>query len=314
MIVKQTRSKNVHYSSILLHSTGNSPCETQESFISGDNGYSTESSDVASACADQSGLAPTISKSACTHTQRSSFRLYRHVSVVLAVIFPVVFHVMPVASPEALGPKPWQFTAAYATSRRMALSTIPTSDAITKSLPQHQGIVNRTVALLTPQPTGITANIQSYVLPARGEFTSSYGQRWGRLHRGIDIAGPVGTPIVAASAGKVIAAGWGGGFGYKVEIRHPDGTVTLYAHASKLLTKVGAHVRQGEMIAEMGSSGNSTGSHLHFQIHPGGKEPVNPAFFFGEALKLACASTPTLATKGIIPQLTKGEGCYSNEG
>lgn len=314
MSVRQTRSQNVRYGSKLLHSTGSSPCETQESFISGDNGYSTESSDVASACADQSSLAPTISKSACTHTQRLNFRLCWHLSVVLAVIFPVVFHVMPAASPEALGSKPWRFTAAYATNRRMALTTIPTSDAITKPLPQRQGVLNRTVALLPPQPQGIVANIQSYILPSRGEFTSGYGQRWGRLHRGIDIAGPLGTPIVAASAGKVIAAGWGGGFGYKVEIRHPDGTVTLYAHASKLLTKVGAHVRQGEMIAEMGSSGNSTGSHLHFQIHPGGKEPVNPAFFFGEALKLACASTPPLATKAITPQLTKGEGCYSNEG
>lgn len=141
------------------------------------------------------------------------------------------------------------------------------------------------------KPTGKIANIQSYVLPAKGDFTSGFGMRWGRLHRGIDIAGPVGTPILAAAAGKVITAGFGNdGFGYKVEIKHPDGTVTLYAHNSKILTKVGATVRQGEPIAEMGSSGFSTGPHLHFQIHPRGKEAVDPMFFFGNKLKMAKAS------------------------
>jgi murein DD-endopeptidase MepM/ murein hydrolase activator NlpD len=131
------------------------------------------------------------------------------------------------------------------------------------------------------KPTGQIANIQSYALPAKGDFTSAYGMRWGRMHRGIDIAGPIGTPILAAASGKVLTAGWGeDGFGNKVEIQHPDGTITLYAHTSRVLTRVGAIVHQGQQIAEMGSTGSSTGPHLHFQIHPGGKDTVDPLFFF----------------------------------
>ncbi len=138
------------------------------------------------------------------------------------------------------------------------------------------------------KPTGRIANIQTYVLPAKGEFTSGYGWRWGRMHRGIDIAGPVGTPIMAAASGKVITAGWDGtGFGNRIEIQHPDGTVTLYGHNSRIVTHVGATVHQGQQIAEMGSTGHSTGSHLHFQIHPAGKEAVNPtSFLSGQKLVL----------------------------
>jgi murein DD-endopeptidase MepM/ murein hydrolase activator NlpD len=141
------------------------------------------------------------------------------------------------------------------------------------------------------KPTGRIANIQSYTLPAKGDFTSAYGMRWGRMHRGIDIAGPIGTPILAAAGGKVVTAGWGeDGFGNKVEIQHPDGTVTLYAHASRVLTKIGATVQQGQQIAEIGSTGASTGPHLHFQIHPGGKDAVDPLFFFAGNKMLASAA------------------------
>jgi murein DD-endopeptidase MepM/ murein hydrolase activator NlpD len=108
-------------------------------------------------------------------------------------------------------------------------------------------------------------------------LSSRYGRRWGRMHRGIDIAGPVGTPIQAAADGVVIVAGWSsGGFGNLVEIRHSDGTVTRYAHNSRMSVSVGQTVRQGQQIAEMGSTGNSTGSHLHFEIRPGGGGAVNP--------------------------------------
>jgi murein DD-endopeptidase MepM/ murein hydrolase activator NlpD len=138
------------------------------------------------------------------------------------------------------------------------------------------------------KPTGKIANIQTYVLPAKGEFTSGYGWRWGRMHRGIDIAGPVGTPVVAAASGKVITASWDdSGFGNRIEIQHPDGTVTLYGHNSRIVTHVGATVHQGQQIAEMGSTGHSTGSHVHFQIHPAGKEAVNPmSFLAGQKLVL----------------------------
>ena len=113
--------------------------------------------------------------------------------------------------------------------------------------------------------------------PATGKLTSRYGRRWGRMHKGIDIAGPVGTPINAAADGTVIAAGWNsGGYGNLVEIRHADGTTTRYGHNSQLSVSVGQTVRQGQQLAEMGSTGHSTGSHLHFEIRPSGGAAVNP--------------------------------------
>ena len=116
-----------------------------------------------------------------------------------------------------------------------------------------------------------------YIWPTRGTFTSGYGWRWGRMHRGIDVAGPVGTPVVAAAMGVVEQAGWNsGGYGNLVEIRHPDGSMTLYAHNNSISVRAGQTVRQGQKIAEMGSTGYSTGPHLHFEIHLSGQGAVNP--------------------------------------
>lgn len=115
-----------------------------------------------------------------------------------------------------------------------------------------------------------------YVWPSRGTVTSGYGMRWGRLHQGIDIAAPVGTPIIAASSGEVIKAGWGGGYGKLVKLKHHDGSVTLYAHSSRLFVRNGQQVRQGQQIAAVGNTGRSTGPHLHFEIHPKGKGAANP--------------------------------------
>jgi murein DD-endopeptidase MepM/ murein hydrolase activator NlpD len=113
--------------------------------------------------------------------------------------------------------------------------------------------------------------------PAAGKLSSRYGRRWGRMHKGIDIAGPVGTPINAAADGIVIAAGWNsGGYGNLVEVRHSDGTTTRYGHNSRLSVSVGQIVRQGQQVAAMGSTGNSTGSHLHFEIRHSGGGAVNP--------------------------------------
>jgi murein DD-endopeptidase MepM/ murein hydrolase activator NlpD len=116
-----------------------------------------------------------------------------------------------------------------------------------------------------------------YMWPAKGVLTSGYGRRWGRMHRGIDIAGPTGTPIVAAATGEIISAGWNsGGYGNLVDIRHPDGSMTRYAHNSKILVRKGQWVQQGEQIALMGSTGYSTGPHLHFEVHPNGSGAANP--------------------------------------
>ncbi|MGB8689483.1 MAG: peptidoglycan DD-metalloendopeptidase family protein [Microcoleus sp.] len=119
-----------------------------------------------------------------------------------------------------------------------------------------------------------------FIWPAKGVLTSGYGWRWGRMHKGIDVAGPIGTPIVAASDGVVTYAEWNdGGYGYLVEITHADGSETMYAHNSRILVQKGQKVAQGEQISEMGSTGFSTGPHLHFEVHPAGQGAVNPMAF-----------------------------------
>jgi murein DD-endopeptidase MepM/ murein hydrolase activator NlpD len=123
------------------------------------------------------------------------------------------------------------------------------------------------------QPSGT----QRWLMPARGLLTSGYGWRWGRMHKGIDIANSVGTAIVAAQHGRVTFAGWSdGGYGYLVEISHGDGSRSLYAHQSRILVREGEEVLQGQQIGEMGSTGRSTGPHLHFEIHAPGFGAINP--------------------------------------
>ena len=125
--------------------------------------------------------------------------------------------------------------------------------------------------------TNVAATFASYRWPAKGIITSGFGWRWGRLHKGVDIAGPVGTPIFAAAPGKVISAGWNsGGYGNLVKIRHYDGSTTVYAHNSSIVVRRGQSVGQGQMIARMGSTGYSTGPHLHFEIHKAHRGAVNP--------------------------------------
>ncbi|WP_414549530.1 peptidoglycan DD-metalloendopeptidase family protein [Anabaena sp. CCY 0017] len=132
----------------------------------------------------------------------------------------------------------------------------------------------RPIDATTPPPS--TAST-TYMWPAKGVLTSGYGRRWGRMHRGIDIANATGTPIYAAADGVVAKSGWNrGGFGILVEIRHSDGTMTRYAHNSRTLVRAGQQVTQGQQIAEMGSTGFSTGPHTHFEIHPAGKGAIDP--------------------------------------
>ena len=113
----------------------------------------------------------------------------------------------------------------------------------------------------------------------RGAYslTSPFGPRWGRLHAGQDFGCPTGTPVSSISSGTVIFAGWQSGYGNKVEIRHWDGTVSYYAHNSRLKVTKGASVAPGQLIALSGNTGHSTGPHLHLEIHPGGGGPVAPA-------------------------------------
>ena len=112
--------------------------------------------------------------------------------------------------------------------------------------------------------------------PCQGDYASPFGRRWGRLHGGIDICNSVGTPIYAADGGKVIFSGWNkNGYGYLVKIDHGNGLQTFYAHNSELLVSEGEDVFKGQQIAKMGSTGRSSGSHCHFEVHVNGKK-VDP--------------------------------------
>ena len=116
------------------------------------------------------------------------------------------------------------------------------------------------------------------IWPAAGYVSSPYGLRFNgtEFHQGIDIAADMGAPIVATADGVVTAAGWNGGYGNMVDVDHGGGIVTRYGHASAVAVTVGQQVRRGEVIAYVGSTGRSTGPHVHYEVRVDG-QPVNPA-------------------------------------
>ena len=109
-------------------------------------------------------------------------------------------------------------------------------------------------------------------------FTSPYGVRWGKLHAGIDLADPEGTPYKSIHAGKVTQAGYKGGYGYSITVQNPDGTEVIYAHSRRLLVSAGDTVKAGQVIGEVGDTGASYGTHLHLEIHVNGA-PTDPIPF-----------------------------------
>jgi len=129
-----------------------------------------------------------------------------------------------------------------------------------------------------------------FAMPVKGAFrwTSGFGYRrdpkgYGtRMHNGTDMAGDVGTPIYATGDGVVSYAGWDSGYGRVVRIKHAFGIETLYAHQSQIRVEVGQRVSRGDRIGDMGSSGRSTGTHLHYEVHVNGT-PVNPMTFIKAA-------------------------------
>lgn len=124
---------------------------------------------------------------------------------------------------------------------------------------------------------GVASGKLMWPVPSLGMITTYFTWRWGSFHTGIDIAGgsAYGKSIVAADGGVVAAAGWRNGYGYCVEINHGNGLSTLYGHASRLLVTQGQKVSKGQNIAKIGSTGNSTGPHLHFEVIKNGTK-VNP--------------------------------------
>jgi murein DD-endopeptidase MepM/ murein hydrolase activator NlpD len=115
------------------------------------------------------------------------------------------------------------------------------------------------------------------IWPSKGVLSSRYGRRWGKMHKGIDIAGPIGTPVVAAADGVVVQSGFNsGGYGNVIDIQHADGSLTRYGHNNRLIAGVGQSVKQGQHISDMGNTGHSTGPHLHFEFRPAGGDAINP--------------------------------------
>jgi murein DD-endopeptidase MepM/ murein hydrolase activator NlpD len=126
---------------------------------------------------------------------------------------------------------------------------------------------------------GARAGSSNYVFPTSGWVSSCFGYRWGRLHGGVDIAAPIGTNIYAATSGVVARSGSATGFGLALYIRGRDGAITVYGHVNQEFVHAGDRVVAGQLIAEVGNRGHSTGPHLHFEVHPGGQMysgAVNP--------------------------------------
>ena len=156
-------------------------------------------------------------------------------------------------------------------TERTILSSVTLKEPVTEQ--RLQGTKERP----TWYPTG------TFRWPISGRITSGFGGRsspggiGSTNHQGIDIAGSYGTPVYAADGGTVTYAGWMGGYGYLVEINHGNGYVTRYGHNSSLTVSVGQHVYKGQQIARVGSTGNSTGNHCHFEVRYNGvaRNPLN---------------------------------------
>ncbi|MEK6263279.1 MAG: peptidoglycan DD-metalloendopeptidase family protein [Clostridium sp.] len=134
-------------------------------------------------------------------------------------------------------------------------------------------VQNKEILVGNYKPIILTnANIIS---PSRGSISSNFGMRWGKMHQGVDIAANLGTTINAVLDGTVIFAGWQDGYGKVIQLSHIGGIQTTYAHCSFIDVKKGETIKQGEKIGEVGSTGNSTGPHLHFEVRKNG-EPQNP--------------------------------------
>lgn len=171
-----------------------------------------------------------------------------------------------------------------ANTTRMVVEFSPDITLNTQDLRLKSNKPGRWTMQLPPNIAAIDLNsITSFSLPVTGAISSGFGWRVHpitgerKLHKGVDFAAPTGTPIFASSDGVVTYAGWSeDGYGNVVELRHDNGTLTLYAHANSVYVSKGQTVRKGQAIAEVGTTGRSTGPHLHFEIQLDGRTAVDP--------------------------------------
>jgi murein DD-endopeptidase MepM/ murein hydrolase activator NlpD len=137
-------------------------------------------------------------------------------------------------------------------------------------LAQSAALAARIQAAQAAAPTTQASSGSGFIWPVNGVLTSGFGWRWGRMHEGIDIAVPSGTPVVASAGGTVVVAGWMGGYGNLVVVDHGGGIATAYGHNTSVAAAVGQSVGQGQVIAYSGSTGHSTGPHVHFEVRVNG--------------------------------------------
>jgi murein DD-endopeptidase MepM/ murein hydrolase activator NlpD len=171
-----------------------------------------------------------------------------------------------------------QIQSMLATATRPPVS--PTSGSATSGAVSAGSVVSggsatgvRFAAALDAAVAG--AGASGWTAPAQGRVTSEFGPRWGTEHEGIDIGAGSGAPVRAAADGVVRRASWYGGYGNAVVIDHGGGVQTLYGHNSSLDVRPGQRVSAGQVIAKVGSTGDSTGPHLHFEVEVDGKK-VDP--------------------------------------
>lgn len=167
--------------------------------------------------------------------------------------------------------------SALATSRDTREEYLQEVDALAAESASLAAAIREAQAGASSTGTG-TPSASGFIWPVNGTVVSGFGWRWGRMHEGIDISASSGTPIWAAAAGIVIHAGWLGGYGNLVVVDHGNGLATAYAHASAILVGVGQQVSQGETLSLVGSTGNSSGPHLHFEVRVNGAA-VDPLFY-----------------------------------
>lgn len=154
------------------------------------------------------------------------------------------------------------------------------SISLTTLISINTSALTQVVENSSTQQTPIPAS--GLIWPTQGIISQGFRKY---KHEGIDIAGASGTPIVAAASGTVIQAGWDDwGLGNAISIKHPDGSVTVYGHNRRLLVSKGQQVNQGQIIAEMGSTGNSTAPHLHFEFYPDNRLAVDPLRFLSSPI------------------------------
>ena len=162
---------------------------------------------------------------------------------------------------------------------RTAADAAAPDDGVSPGAPSDKE-VRESLRQLKEEQSGIPAGeirrgSGGMVYPVNGQLTSPFGQRWGRLHAGVDLAAPNGTPIRAAASGQVILMAPTGGYGNYTCINHGNSISTCYAHQSRFGTSRGASVKQGEVMGYVGNTGNSFGAHVHFEVRVDGK-PVDP--------------------------------------